>query len=126
LTAFRHSARGIAILAITRPLFSAADNLAGNEADRSLSCELQANYKNAVEAWIAAIRKEEVLASGNHEVAEVDREQAHFEEDEMRKTVKTPKEASSRGPDSSGRQRRCIEYAANVSNDRIQTTAAVI
>jgi S-adenosylmethionine hydrolase len=41
--------------------------------------ELQANYKAAVEAWIAAIRKEEELVSVNHSVAEVDKwEQAHF------------------------------------------------
>ena len=54
--------------------------------------ELQAEYKVAVDSWVAAIRKEEELASGNHEVAEVDQwEQAHFEEDEMRKTVKTAK-----------------------------------
>jgi len=51
--------------------------------------ELQAEYKNAVEAWIAAIRKEEALASVAHDVAEVDKwEQAHFEEDEMRSAVK--------------------------------------
>jgi len=50
--------------------------------------ELQAAYKNAVEAWIAAIRKEEALASVNHSVAEIDQwEQAHFDEDEMRNTV---------------------------------------
>jgi hypothetical protein len=55
--------------------------------------ELQAAYKNAVEAWIAAIRKEEALASVNHSVAEVDLwEQAHFDEDEMRSTVKAAKE----------------------------------
>jgi hypothetical protein len=55
--------------------------------------ELQAAYKNAVEAWIAAIRKEEALACVNHEVADVDRwESAHFEEDDMRTTVKAAKE----------------------------------
>jgi hypothetical protein len=55
--------------------------------------ELQAAYKNAVEAWISAIRKEEALASVNHTVAEVDEwEKAHFEEDEMRSTVKAAKE----------------------------------
>jgi hypothetical protein len=54
--------------------------------------ELQASYKAAVEAWISAIRNEEALASGNHSVAEVDKwEQAHFEEDEMRTTVKEAK-----------------------------------
>jgi uncharacterized protein YaaR (DUF327 family) len=51
--------------------------------------ELQASYKAAVEEWISAIRKEEALASVNHSVAEVDLwENAGFEEDEMRKTVK--------------------------------------
>ncbi|SHK23654.1 hypothetical protein SAMN05444159_2785 [Bradyrhizobium lablabi] len=55
--------------------------------------ELQAAYKNAVEAWISSIRKEEALASVNHTVAEVDEwEKAHFEEDEMRSTVKAAKE----------------------------------
>ena len=40
-----------------------------------------------------AIRKEETLASVNHDVAEVDQwEKAHFEEDEMRSTVKAAKE----------------------------------
>jgi hypothetical protein len=54
--------------------------------------ELQTAYKNAVEAWIAAIRKEEALASAAHDLAEVDKwEQAHFEEDEMRSAVKNAK-----------------------------------
>jgi hypothetical protein len=54
--------------------------------------QLQAAYRNAVEAWIATIRREEALASVNHSVAEVDQwEQAHFEEDEMRNTVKEAK-----------------------------------
>ena len=54
--------------------------------------ELQAAYKNAVEAWIAAIRKEEALASVAHDIAEVDKwEQAHYEEAEMRSAVKDAK-----------------------------------
>ncbi len=54
--------------------------------------EMQAAYKNAVQDWIAAIRKEEALASVNHSVAEIDQwEQAHFEEDEQRNTVKEAK-----------------------------------
>ena len=54
---------------------------------------LQAAYKDAVEAWIAAIRKEEALASVNHEIAEVDQwEKAHFEEDKISSTVKAAKE----------------------------------
>ena len=55
--------------------------------------ELQTAYKNAVEAWISSIRKEEALASVNHDLAEVDQwEKAHFEEDDMRHTVKAAKE----------------------------------
>jgi hypothetical protein len=55
--------------------------------------QLQSAYKGAVEAWIASIRKEEALASVNHDVAEVDEwEKAHFEEDEMRGIVKAAKE----------------------------------
>ena len=55
--------------------------------------QLQAAYKAAVEAWIVAIRKEEALASVNHEIAEVDAwEQAHFDEDEARNTVKAANE----------------------------------
>jgi S-adenosylmethionine hydrolase len=54
--------------------------------------ELQSAYQSAVEAWIAAIRKEEELASVNHDVAEVDKwEEAHFAEDEMRSNVKQAK-----------------------------------
>ena len=53
---------------------------------------LQIEYKNAVESWIAAIRREEALASVTHSVAEVDQwENAHFAEDEMRSKVKAAK-----------------------------------
>jgi len=53
---------------------------------------MQAAYKEAVEAWIAAIRREEALASTNHTVAQVDRwEQAHFDEEEARNKVKAAK-----------------------------------
>ncbi len=54
---------------------------------------LQAAYKNAVEAWITAIRKEEALASAaDHSVTEIDQwEQAHFDEDEIRNTVMAAK-----------------------------------
>ncbi len=49
---------------------------------------LQAAYKATVEEWIAAIRKEEALASVNHTVAELDQwEQAHFDEDDARNKV---------------------------------------
>jgi len=55
--------------------------------------ELQTAYRNAVEDWIVAIRKEEALASVTHDVAEVDSwEQAHFEEDDKRNIVKSAKE----------------------------------
>jgi hypothetical protein len=41
--------------------------------------QLQAAYKAAVDKWVAAIREEEGLASGNHNVAELDQwEAAHF------------------------------------------------
>ena len=49
---------------------------------------LQSAYKAAVEDWIAAIRREEALASVNHSVAEIDEwEKAHFAEDESRNRV---------------------------------------
>ncbi|MGB9117929.1 hypothetical protein [Bradyrhizobium sp.] len=54
--------------------------------------ELQAAYREAVEQWVASIRKEEALASVNHDVADVDRwEAAHFEEDDRRTKVKDAK-----------------------------------
>jgi hypothetical protein len=54
--------------------------------------QMQRAYKAAVEQWIAAIRKEETLASENHTVAQVDRwEQAHFEEEDARKRAKAAK-----------------------------------
>jgi hypothetical protein len=54
--------------------------------------QLQANYKAAVEDWIAAINEEEALASVNHSVAEVDKwEAAHFAEDAIRTKVKAAK-----------------------------------
>ena len=34
--------------------------------------QLQAAYKAAVENWVTAIREEEALASGNHNIAELD------------------------------------------------------
>ncbi|MBV8107080.1 MAG: hypothetical protein JO223_21125, partial [Hyphomicrobiales bacterium] len=38
--------------------------------------QLQAAYKAAVDNWVAAIREEETLASGNHNVAELDKWEA--------------------------------------------------
>jgi hypothetical protein len=60
--------------------------------DTSELDQLQGAYKKAVEAWIAAIKEEEALASVNHSVAEIDQwEAAHFKEDELRKKVKAGK-----------------------------------
>jgi hypothetical protein len=54
--------------------------------------EMQSAYKAAVEQWIAAIKREEALASVNHSVAEVDKwEEAHFAEDDLRSKVKAAK-----------------------------------
>jgi hypothetical protein len=53
---------------------------------------LQGAYKAAIEDWIAAIRKEEALASTNHSVAQIDRwEQAHFREEDARNKAKAAK-----------------------------------
>jgi hypothetical protein len=53
---------------------------------------MQAAYKAAVEEWVAAIRREETLASVNHSVAEVDQwEKASFEEDALRNKVRAAK-----------------------------------
>ena len=55
---------------------------------------MQAAYKAAIEAWIAAIREEEALASGPHNVAEIDLwEAAHFREDDKRQMVLAAKRA---------------------------------
>jgi hypothetical protein len=40
---------------------------------------LQGAYKSAVDTWVAAIRAEEVLSSGDHNLGQVDKwEGAHF------------------------------------------------
>jgi hypothetical protein len=53
---------------------------------------LQASYKEAVEAWVEAIRKEEALASVTHNVAEVDRwEAAYFQEEVLRMKARAAK-----------------------------------
>jgi len=55
--------------------------------------EMQRAYKAAVELWIAAIRREEELASTNHSVAQVDQwEQAHDDEEAARNKVKAAKQ----------------------------------
>ena len=54
--------------------------------------ELQARYRAAVDEWVAAIRREEALASVDHTVAQIDQwEQAGFNEDEAREHAKTAK-----------------------------------
>jgi hypothetical protein len=56
--------------------------------------EKQAAYKTAVEAWIAAIREEEALASVAHNVAEIDTwESAHFREEDSRRAALAAKRA---------------------------------
>lgn len=53
---------------------------------------LQRAYKAEVDAWVAAIRAEEALASVNHTVAEVDRwEGAHFLAEKARARVEGTK-----------------------------------
>ena len=52
----------------------------------------QAAYKTAVDLWVAAIREEEALASGNHSEAEIDTwEAAGFREAEARDRAKAAK-----------------------------------
>jgi len=49
---------------------------------------LQADYKKAVDDWVAAIREEEALASVDHSVAKLDEwEAAHFREHKLHKEV---------------------------------------
>jgi hypothetical protein len=49
---------------------------------------LQAAYKAAVHEWVKAIRDEEALASGNHNVAELDQwEAAHFRQHKLHREV---------------------------------------
>jgi hypothetical protein len=54
---------------------------------------MQAAYKAAVDQWVAAIREEEGLASGDHSEAEVDTwEAAGFREEAARDKAKEAKE----------------------------------
>ena len=57
--------------------------------------ELQANYKAAVDDWVAIIREEEALASAaDHSVAEIDEwENAADREDAARDKAKAAKQA---------------------------------
>jgi hypothetical protein len=55
---------------------------------------MQNAYRAAVEEWVAAIKKEEELASVDHSIADVDKwEDAHFKENEVRNKVKAAKKA---------------------------------
>jgi hypothetical protein len=55
--------------------------------------QLQADYKAAVEEWIKIIREEEVLASADHSIAEVDAwEAAGFREEDARNKAKAAKQ----------------------------------
>ena len=50
--------------------------------------QLRAAYKAAVDEWVQAIREEETLASGNHDVAELDKwEAACFHENKKQREV---------------------------------------
>ena len=50
--------------------------------------QLQAAYKAAVDEWVNAIREEEALASGNHNVAELDKwEAAYFQANKLEREV---------------------------------------
>jgi hypothetical protein len=55
---------------------------------------MQSSYRAAVEEWIAAIRREEALASGIHSEAAIDTwEAACFAETEARNKAKAAKKA---------------------------------
>lgn len=56
--------------------------------------QMQADYKAAVDEWVAAIRHEEALASVNHTLAEIDEwENASDAEDEARDKARDAKRA---------------------------------
>lgn len=54
--------------------------------------QMQSSYKAAVDAWIAAIREEEALASVDHSVADIDKwEAAGMAEEKARTEAKAAK-----------------------------------
>lgn len=56
--------------------------------------QMQKSYQKAVDEWVAAIRREETLASVNHTVAQIDQwENAAMAEDEARDKAKQAKKA---------------------------------
>lgn len=62
-------------------------------AEESTSLDaMQHNYRAAVDEWVAAIRREETLASVDHTVAQIDQwEQAAFREEAARDKARTAK-----------------------------------
>ena len=68
---------------------------------------MQAAYKAAVEQWIAAIREEETLASGNHSEAEIDTwGAAGFREEDARTKAKEAKKTNTNLIRKAGRQEK--------------------
>jgi hypothetical protein len=66
------------------------ERMADNSSDLQQELDqLQAEYRAAVDAWVAAIREEEALASNaDHSVLELDKwEAAHFREHKLHKEV---------------------------------------
>lgn len=56
--------------------------------------QMQRKYKAAVEAWVAAIRREEALAMVNHTLAQIDQwEAADDDEEKARSEAKAAKKA---------------------------------
>lgn len=56
--------------------------------------QMQRDYKAAVEGWVAAIRREEALASVNHTLAQIDQwEAADDDEEKARSAAKAAKKA---------------------------------
>jgi hypothetical protein len=54
--------------------------------------QIQRMYRTAVDEWIAAIRREETLASVNHSVAQIDQwEKAALDEEEAREKARSAK-----------------------------------
>jgi len=73
------------------PMRKKAAKRSGPRAETPLD-KMQAAYKAAVGEWIAAIKREEALASVNHTIAQVDKwEAAHFAEEDLRSRVKAAK-----------------------------------
>jgi len=71
---------------------AASSGVATENEEADVDRLLQA-YRDAVEVWIAAIRREEALASSTHSLKGIDRwESGHFEEEMARDKAKTAKQ----------------------------------